>query len=148
MSQEWSALPDAPGSGYQLLPTSSGAVLNGHYIDSPGWVLDAGSWTWSELPGGLHEDRDLSGVLMRDRAVYDTANSVGQVAARGAFVYDAEEHSYVSIPPFAARRNVSDDSTAALGRDLFVFGGQRWTGDAMDGTGELRNDAWLWTAPE
>ncbi len=40
-----------------------------------------------------------------------------------------------------------DDASTALGRDLFVFGGQRWTGDGLGDSGQLVGDAWLWAAP-
>jgi hypothetical protein len=62
-------------------------------------------------------------------------------------VYDSVTHAFVTIPAPPGRENVYDDSSTALGRDLFVFGGQRWTGDGLRGDGELVGDAWVWTAP-
>jgi hypothetical protein len=146
----WTRLPDAPGQGYQLMPTGRGPLLNGHFIDSPGWVLDPDTWTWSVLPDRNGEQTNLSGVLERDRAVYDIPNSVGQMASSNALViYDIATKAYVTIPTPPGREDVYDDSSTALGRDLFVYGGQRWTGDQVDGDGkgELVGDAWLWTAP-
>lgn len=144
----WTQLPDAPGKGYQLLPTPRGPLLNGHFIDSPGWILDPDTWTWSVLAERGGEDTDLSGVLNRGRAIYDIPNSVGQMASSNRLlVYDSHTEAFVTIPAPPGRGLVYDDSSSALGRDLFVFGGQRWTGDGLDGDGELVGDAWLWTAP-
>jgi hypothetical protein len=145
---DWTTLPDAPGQGYQLLPTDRGPLLNGHFIDSPGWILDPDTWAWSPLPGNSGDHNDLSGVLDRHRATYDIPNSVGQMASSmRLYVYDSVTHAFVTIPAPPGRENVYDDSSTALGRDLFVFGGQRWTGDGLRGDGELVGDAWVWTAP-
>jgi hypothetical protein len=144
----WIRLPDAPGRGYQLLPTDRGPILNGHFIDSPGWILDPQTWTWSVLPERAGDHTDLSGVLNRDRAIYDIPNSVGQMASTSRLlVYDSRTDAYVTVPAPPGREDVYDDSSTALGRDLFVYGGQRWTSDGLDGDGELVGDAWLWTAP-
>ena len=62
------------------------------------------------------------------------------------FVYDSVTEAFVDIPALPEREDVYDDSSTALGRDLFVYGGQRWPGDGAAG-GELVGDAWLWTAP-
>ena len=145
---EWTRLPNAPGQGYQLLPTDRGPLLNGHFIDEPGWILDPDTWTWSVLPERVSEHNDLSGVLNRDLATYDIPNSLGQMASTNRLVvYDSRTEAFVTIPAPPGREDVYDDSSTALGRDLFVFGGQRWTGDGLTGDGELVGDAWLWTAP-
>lgn len=146
----WTRLPDAPGEGYQLLPSDRGPLLNGHFIGAPGWLLDPDTWTWSELPEGAGEGHDLNGVLDGDRAVYDIPNSVGQMASGNRLlIYDSQKQGFLTIPALPEREDVYDDSSTALGRDLFVYGGQRWTvgaqGSASDG--ELVGDAWLWTAP-
>ena len=147
-SNKWTALPSAPGQGYQLLPAERGPLLNGHFIDSPGWILDPDSWTWSPLQESTGEHNDLSGVLNNDLATYDIPNSVGQMASTMRLhVYDSVTEEFVTIPAPPDRDNVTDDSSTALGRDLFVFGGQRWTGDVPTGEGELVSDASLWTAP-
>jgi hypothetical protein len=142
----WTRLPDAPGQGYQLMPSDRGPVLNGHFIDSAGWLLDPAAWTWSELPDASGEHPDLSGVLDRAGATYNIPNSVGQMAATMRLhVYDSATAALVAVPPLLGREDVYDDSSTALGRDLFVHGGQRWSGDDSDG--ELMGDTWLWTAP-
>lgn len=87
-------------------------------------------------------------MLDRDRATYDIPNSVGQSASTMRLVvYDSMTAELVTIPTPPGRADVYDDSSTALGRDLFVFGGQRWTGDGLTGDGELVSDAQLWTAP-
>jgi hypothetical protein len=145
---EWAVLPHAPGQGYQLLPTDRGPLLNGHFVDSPGWLLDPDTWTWTDLPRHDGEHQDLSGVVDRERATYYIPNSVGQMASTMRLsVYDSVTETLVTIPAPPGREDVYDDSSTALGRDLFVFGGQRWTGDRLTGDGELVGDAWLWTAP-
>lgn len=147
-SRTWTALPDAPGQGYQLLHTNRGSLLNGHFIDSPGWLLDPDTWTWSALPEHTAGHNDLSGALDRDRASYDIPNSVGQMtSSMRLVVYDSSTEAFVAVPAPPGREDVYDDSSAALGRDLFVYGGQRWRGDGLTGDGELVGDAWLWTAP-
>ncbi len=144
---KWTKLPNAPGQGYQLFPTDRGPLLNGHFIDEPGWILDPDTWTWSALPEGESGHNDLSGVLNRDLATYDIPNSVGQMASTNRlFVYDSRTEAFVTIPAPPGREDVYDDSSTALGRDLFVFGGQRWTGDGLTDDGELVGDAWLWAA--
>jgi hypothetical protein len=147
-SGTWSALPNAPGQGYQLLPTERGPLLNGHFVDSPGWLLDPATWTWSELPDPSGDHVDLSGVVGRDSATYDIPNSVGETAsALRLYVYDTAADAFVTVAPASGIADVYDDSSTALGRDLFVYGGQRWTGNGIDGTGELVGDAWLWSPP-
>lgn len=131
-----------------LVYSGKGPVLNGHFIDSAGWILDPGTWTWTVLPAHDGEHQDLSGALDRERATYDIPNSVGQMAsAMRLFVYDSVTETLVAIPAPPGREDVYDDSSTALGRDLFVFGGQRWTDDGPTGNGELVGDAWLWAAP-
>lgn len=150
----WTRLPDAPGAGYQLLASERGPLLNGHFLESPGWLLDPVTWTWSALPEQSPRQQDLVGVLGRDGATYDISNSVGQMASQQRLhVYDSAADAYVTVPPLEGREDVYDDSSAALGRALFVFGGQRWPGQSFPerepgATGELVGDAWLWTPPE
>lgn len=145
VSRRWTRLPDT-GQGYQLLPSDRGPVLNGHFIDAGGWLLDPVSWTWSELPDLPGGRADLRGVLDRHGATYDVPNSVGEMSVRSDLVVlDSSTGEYVRVPPLEARAHVYDDSSGALGRDLFVHGGQQWQ-DAPGG--RLVGDAWLWVAPE
>lgn len=147
-SDRWIRLPDAPGQGYQIFPTDRGPLLNGHFIRSSGWILDPDSRTWAALPERTDRNSDLNGVLNRGNAVYDIPNSVGQMtSANQVMVYDSVAGAFVTIPALQDRAEVYDDSSTALGRDLFVYGGQRWSGEGTAGEGELVGDAWLWTAP-
>ncbi|WP_155858739.1 hypothetical protein [Candidatus Blastococcus massiliensis] len=50
----------------------------------------------------------------------------------------------MTIPPPPDRDGAYDRSGAALGRDLVIFGGQRWPESSR---GELLRDAFLWSAP-
>ncbi len=146
-SGEWFALPDGPGQAYQLFPTDRGPLLAGHFGDtSSSWLLDPGSWTWSALPEHGSEGAGVSGVLDSDRAAYDLANTVGGWSYP-VRVYDSVRDTFVTIPPAPGRDSVFGESSTALGRDLFVYGGQRWTGDDRADDGELLGDALLWTAP-
>lgn len=148
-TREWTTLPDAPGRGYQLMPTDDGPLLNGRFVTSPGWILDPATWTWSELPEGTGGRQDLNGVLDRTRATYDIPNSVGETASSMRLVvYDTVAEQLVSVPAPPGREDVYDDSSAALGRDLFVFGGQRWSGTGPGAEGELVADARLWSPPQ
>lgn len=144
----WSALPDAPGSAYQLFPTDDGPLLAGHFgDDDSSWLLDPGSWTWTATPDHGDRTEGVSGVLDRDRATYDVTGTLGlSDPSRRPAVYDSVADAFVVVPPPPNGDDVYGESSTALGRDLFLFGGQRWT--AGDGaSGELVRDAWLWTAP-
>ena len=150
-TRQWTSLPEAPGQGYQLFPTDRGPLLNGHFIEAPGWLLDPATWTWRSLPDQSGDEHDLRGVLDRDGATYDIPNSVGRMTvAHRLFVYDSVADDFARVSPLPEREDVHDDSSTALGRDLFVFGGARWPVDGTSGRGlggELVGDAWLWTAP-
>ena len=137
------------GQALPLFPTDRGPLLAGHFGDTASaWILDPGSWAWSALPDHGSGGAGVSGVLNRDRATYDIPNSVGEMASTvRLYVYDSAEQAFVTIPAPPGREDVYDDSSTALGRDLFVSGGQRWTGDGATGDGELVSDAWVWTAP-
>jgi hypothetical protein len=63
------------------------------------------------------------------------------------YVYDSAAEAFTTIPPPPGREDVYDDSSTALGRNLFIYGGQRWAGDGLNGDGELVGDAWVWSAP-
>lgn len=143
-TRTWTVLEDAPEQGYQLLPTDRGPLLAGHFTEAPGWILDPDTWTWSVLPDRAGDSAALSGVLDRDRAIYDLPSGVGPLAAAGRFlVYDSVADAFVTVPAPPGREDVYEDSGTAVGRDLFVYGGQRWN----EGPGELVGDAWLWSAP-
>lgn len=144
-TRRWTRLPDT-GPGYQLLPSDVGPLLNGHFIEAGGWLLDPTTWTWSKLPDLPGGQDDLRGVLDRGGATYEVPNSVGEMSVRFDLrVLDTATRDYVRIPPLEPREHVYDDSSTALGRSLFVYGGQQWVGTR---DGKLVGDAWLWTPPE
>jgi hypothetical protein len=147
-SGTWSALPDGPGKAHQLFPTDDGPLLAGHYgDDDSSWLLDPGSWTWTAMPDHGRGTEGVSGVLDRDRAVYDVTGTLGLAdPSRRPVVYDSVAEAFVTIPPPPNGDDVHGGSSTGLGRDLFLFGGQRWSGGDRT-TGQLVRDAWLWTAP-
>ncbi|NYG56703.1 hypothetical protein [Nocardioides perillae] len=160
-SWAWTTLPDAPVPGFQLVGSDRGPVLVGHFVETSGAVLDPATWAWSRLPEPGADPRgrtsQLGGVLGRGGAAYDVPNSVGEMTSRlRVLLWDAAAQAYVELPAMPERRDeVHDDSSAALGRDLLVVGGQRWPGGAVGGAaggsgsgeGELVREAWLWLAP-
>jgi hypothetical protein len=142
----WERLGDAPGPGYQVWPAGSRLLMNGHFGSSTTWLFDPGEDRWSEVPGGLDNDRgvDLYGVVGERTATYDTPNGVGSIAAGGrARVWDARTGRYLSLPAPPRDGEVYDDSSAAVGNRLLTFGGQSWAGT----DGRLLNDLWIWTPP-
>jgi hypothetical protein len=137
-----------PGAGLPADAHRPRPLLNRHFIDSPGWLLDPDTWTWSELPDQSGKHTDLRGVLESARATYDIPNSVGQMASTTRlYVYDSASEAFTTIPAPPGWEDMYDDSSTALGRNLFVYGGQRWAGEGLNDDGELVGDAWVWSAP-
>lgn len=143
-SRTWTRLPDAPAPGYQLLATDSGLLLNGHMEGRRGWLLDGSTWEWSRLPGQADEEYDLAGVIGRDHASY-----VMESGFSPARVYVPATGRILTIPSPPRRKGFSvfDQSVGAWGRDLVVYGGQRWPEDSLRG-GELVGDLWVWSPPK
>lgn len=140
----WSLLPDAPGRGSLLLPTDRGPLLDGYSSGSPGWLLDPGTWTWSELSAPPPEHGLVYGVLDRDRAVYDLPLGIDWLSeAAPVRIYDSAAGVLRAVPPPPRSEGVYGDAGTALGRDLFLFGGQRYSDDGSRTGG----GAWSWTAP-
>ncbi len=140
---EWVTLPDAPGLGTRLLPSDRGPLLDGYDRGSTGWLLEPGSWTWSELPGPAPE-HGLNGVIDREQAVYDLPLGIDWLSeAAPVRVYDSAEDVLRAVPPPPRGESVYGDAATASGRDLFVFGGQRYSDDGT----RMGGGAWLWTAP-
>jgi hypothetical protein len=61
-------------------------------------------------------------------------------------VYDSDANDYLLVPSLSQGEHVHDDSSTAVGRSLFVFGGASWSDDYSP-RGKLTRDAWLWTPP-
>ncbi|HEV7762607.1 MAG TPA: hypothetical protein VGO78_26545 [Acidimicrobiales bacterium] len=111
--------------------------MNPHFGPAAGGgIFDLPTGSWSPLPrppAASTWPGDMAGALATAAAVYE--NSAG-------WVLDVPAERWIEIPQLDNRGNAA---TTAVGRDLFVFGGDRWN-DA--GTrGDLADDAWLWTAP-
>ncbi|MDT0274825.1 Kelch repeat-containing protein [Blastococcus goldschmidtiae] len=140
----WVALPDAPGPGYELFPTDQGPLLAGSTRGGPNWLLDPSTWTWTEVRESTREDDDVDGVLDRDRATYGLEGALGGPTYATPVVFHSATGDFLTLRPPPGREDVSGGSSTALGRDLVIHGGQRWSGGY---DGELVGDAWLWSAP-
>ncbi|MGY1752568.1 hypothetical protein [Blastococcus sp. SYSU D01042] len=146
-SGTWTVLPDGPGLSYQLFATDDGPLLAGHFDDDSSALLDQESWTWTAAPDHGDGTAGVSGVLDRDRATYDVWLDLKAAdPSRRSVVYDSVADAFVVVPALPDRADASGQSSTGLGRDLFVFGGERWS-DATDSEGELLRGAWLWAAP-
>lgn len=148
---DWTSLPtsDALGGGLPLvaeeriifpaLGCSDGGEVNGYGRCIPrGGVFNTELETWSELPdapGRGSKDVFSSGAISSEVAV---------VWAAGHPYLDANTDTWFMAPPL-------DDGTDAttqrwvqgVGPHVFVFGGARFSDSSP--SGELLNDAWLWS---
>jgi hypothetical protein len=136
----WTRLPDRPGSAYQAWAIDGLVVLNPHFgREAGGGLFDPAAGTWSALPtapavvGG-----DLAGVLGRDTAVFSRPQG---------WVLDLTALGWVEVPDLEAFETSWPATRAAAGRDLFVYGGERWSGPFAS-EGRLLGEARWWTAPE
>ena len=141
---QWTPLPDAPGEGYELFPTDRGPLLVGSTRGEPNWLLDPATWAWTEVRESTGRDEDVDGVVNRERASYYLDGSLGGPAYTTTVVFDSATGGFLTLRPPPGREDVSGGSSTALGRDLVIHGGQRWSGGY---DGELVGDAWLWSAP-
>lgn len=126
----WRRLPDAAihysgawaAAGAAIvnptLGTSDGGETNGWGRAYPnGGILDPAAGTWSPLPDPPSANHwEAAGVLWADGAAYFTD---------GGFVLDVPSGTWVEVPRRAAA--VSGETVVSAGRDLFVFGGARFT---------------------
>lgn len=134
-SLEWTALPPAPSRGFRAWGVDDRVVLEPHFGGSGG-ILDPATGTWSATPAapGSFDPNGVAGAIGDHGAVYGGANG---------WVLDVSAHGWLEVPPVDDRTHQSEPGVVAVGRDLFVYGGERWT--TQDG--ELLGDAWLWRAP-
>lgn len=131
----WTELPSSISRGYRAWGIDREIILEPHF-GGTGGRFDVPTMTWSDLPG-TDDDRDpnrIAGVIGRDRAVY--------VEAAG-WAFDTGTGGWLEIEPVDDRNVFPPTGVTAVGRDLFVFGGERWTGPS----GELLGDAWVWESP-
>jgi hypothetical protein len=130
----WEVLPDGLGPGYRAWPVDDVVVIEPHFGPDGGGVFTPATDTWSELPSLPEGSITITGVLGAERAIYE---------APGGWVLDAADGEWHEVPQLDLRQS---SATTAAGRDMFVFGGERWDARA-DGDGELLGDAHIWTAP-
>jgi hypothetical protein len=135
-SARWAELPPPPGRGYRGWGVDGVVVLEPHF-GGHGGALDPTAGSWSELPPGPGVDgweNQIVGVLGRTDAVYTSATG---------WLLDLSGARWVELSSPDERETFPDSNIAAVGRDLFLFGGERWDGPQ----GELLGDAWIWRAP-
>jgi hypothetical protein len=73
-------------------------------------------------------------VIGRTDAVYTDATG---------FLLDVTQARWIEVSPPDGRQTYPFSNVTAVGRDMFLFGGDRWEGT----DGELLGDAWIWRAP-
>ena len=126
----WRRLPDAAiqysgvwaaAGGVIVNPTlgtSDGGETNGWGRAYPnGGILDPAAGTWSPLPDPPSASHwEAAGVLWADGAAY---------FADAGFVLDVPSGTWLEVPRRGAE--VSGETVVSAGRDLFVFGGARFT---------------------
>jgi hypothetical protein len=134
----WQELPPAPGSGYQAWAIDGRVLLNPHFGAAMlGGVFDPASATWSALPAFPSAESwrgDMAGALGTDSAVFEYSSG---------WVLDVPSGRWIEIPAVDGRSTFPDTSVVAVGRRLFLFGGEVWSGS----DGRLLGDAWLWSPP-
>jgi hypothetical protein len=129
----WTALPSAPAGGYQAWGIGDRVFLNPHFSSDGGGVLDLRTDTWGPIPvQGSGWDGDAAGVVHGDGAIYEYS---------AGWVFDARHDTWFEIPERSSE--VYDETVAAVGQSLVVFGGQEWEGD----DGRLVAETWVWRPP-
>jgi hypothetical protein len=134
----WQVLPTAPGSGFQAWGVDGVVVLNPHFGRSAGGgEFDPATSQWSALPAPPDAGSwqgDMAGVLGAETAIYEYSSG---------WVLDVPAPTWRFVPPVDSRTTFPDTAVTAVGRSLFVFGGEDWS----TSRGRLLGDAWLWTPP-
>ena len=130
-SGTWTEIAPAPSSGYQAWLLDGVVVVNPHFDGAGGGLFDLATGAWAPLPDPPVDD--AAGVLGRDAAVFEYP---------AGWVFDLPARRWLQVPPVddAFRSTVT-----AVGRRLFLYGGERW--DEAGGDGEALGDAWLWEPP-
>lgn len=132
----WKGLPPSPSRGYRAWGVDDAVVLEPHFGGSGG-LFEPASSTWSALTSAepaSFDSNQVAGTLGQHDAVY--------VEASG-WVFDAEQDRWIEIEPVDDRGLFPQSSVTAVGRDLFISGGDIWASSG----GELLGDAWMWVAP-
>lgn len=146
---EWAELPTGNATGLGAWLADDQVLLN-PIIDPDGRnsILDLATNSWSELPpppdDPVYFSYSLAGAVGEHTADY------GYSDQWSSWILDVTDRSWVKIPPVPDTGSSGlrlSNGTTAVGRSMFVFGGQRWeTVDDLS-TGRLLDDAWLWTPP-
>jgi hypothetical protein len=148
---DWTTLPtsDALGGGLPLvaderiifpaLGCSDGGEVNGYGRCIPrGGVFNTELETWSELPdapGRGNKDVFSSGAISSEAAV---------VWAAGHPYLDANTNTWLRAPSLDGSTDATTQRWVhGVGPHAFVFGGARFSDSSA--SGELLNDAWLWS---
>jgi hypothetical protein len=135
----WSGLPESTVSGLQAWTVDGNVIINPHFEDASGGVFEVSTNTWAPLPSqprGATWDNDLAGVLGIRSAVF---------ASPTGWIVDIAQGRWIEIQRLDDRIDFSDSvALTAVGRDLFLFGGEQWSDE---GAGGLVNDAWVWRSP-
>lgn len=133
----WTQLPSSPSRGYRAWGVDDAVFLEPHF-GGHGGLFDPASDTWSPLTttaAGSFDANQVAGTLGQDDAVYVDASG---------WVFDLPRSEWLMIEPMDDRSIFPNTSVTAVGRDLFTFGGERWTSS----DGELLGDAWMWIPPD
>lgn len=132
-TMSWTELPSSPSRGYRAWGVDDVVVLEPHFGGSGG-LFDPASGTWSALAatsGGSFDSTHMAGAVGRNGAMYVDASG---------WVFDVDRSDWIQIEPIDDRSVFPHSGVTAVGRDLFSFGGERWSSP----DGELLGDAWLW----
>lgn len=130
----WRQLPAPPSRGFRAWGIGATAVLEPHF-GGTGGRFDPRTETWASLPGAeaSFESSSVVGAFGGGDAAY---------AGSSGWVLDLDVGRWLELAP-PDERVPSSSTVTAVGRDLFLFGGEQWDGS----DGDLLGDAWLWTAP-
>ena len=130
----WTELPSAPAAGYQAWQAGDRVFLNPHFGKDGGGILDLASDTWGPIPvEGSGWEGDAAGVGRRGRGHLRVHAPAGSSTRAN--------DSWFEIPDRGGE--VYDESVAAVGQALVVFGGQEW----QDDEGRLVTETWVWRPP-
>jgi hypothetical protein len=135
-SAGWTAAADSGRNGFTAWRVAGQVIVNPHFGPaSTGGVYNLGRDEWADLPATPTEaswQGDMAGVFGQDEAAYGYGSG---------WVLDQIGQTWIEVPTIDERFN---ESFTTVGRNLFVFGGERWP---PDNPGQLLRDAWLWVPP-
>jgi hypothetical protein len=137
-TRAWERLPDSQIDAAGVWFAAGTRLVNpelGSYEGHPnGGILDLATRRWSPLPDPPHTRLFGVGVL---------TGTTGYYAASRGFVFDTTTDRWLRIPPIPRRPFADGRWAVAAGRDLFVWGANRWRGNRYV---RLR-EAWIWAPP-